>query len=604
MLLSFERGREESGVILIITCIALIVILAMSAVAVDAVNLYRHKLELQKAVDAAVLGGLGYGIQMIGDPDAPEEYAQSENMSSLIEGKAQEIFEQNLLLSNIELDAYTCPDDKCFTYTPSLKMLSASAQLDVDLLLVDAVPWEAIGGTPFKRVALVAAASTATRGSANMALFFDVSGSMRCPAGNKDCNCNNKRRGCEIQAATSGTKLKIDTLIDAVQVFASYYDEGDRVSIVPFSMRGLAVPQGDNFNELMKKAAQGNTSVIKCLLSGFASADCGMNIVDLASDSNLCDALQEGFYDMSTKEGFSDGKEEVAAVVFVDGAPTAATLCLGSPTPQLPVSVFKNDQWCDKSYISFTTRWQSTLPEPGKPLVGYYHYGPSLLVRTQSLGFHWPFALPPDPDPSVPEGKHVPTCHSYVYNGAISQTYPPAEPKQYYKIYQGCVQNLGFKIPGDPAPATVYAQNLLMTQENSETTSNWQKLYYLCPLMMADVMRKHKWSFFVVGVGYQDAYDPAKQIVDPFQDPLNNYYRKDVFNARLANDYHYAEKYSHPQNWNYNTVTGQNDASFGYDQWTNAANRQKGEYYASPNELQLPAVYRTIGKKIALRLIQ
>lgn len=573
---------------MIITMVAFIGLMAMAALAIDAGNLYRHRIELQKAADAAVLAGIGYTVQIIGDEDpaVPEQNQNDAGYKAYVEDRAEEIFAQNLSL--IGITNWSCPDDgQCFTYNADAKTMSAKVQIDVDLLLMDAVPWELFGGSSFSSVGVVAASASATRSRANLALILDVSGSMRCPAGDKDCSCRDAPTGCLQLAQQGGVKLKIDTLVEAIQEFAKFYDDDDRISIVPFSMRGLPIPQDSNLKELMT-AAVTSEGPVNCLLSGLTvGSSCDSKWVDMVSDSNLCDGLMETFYNMQHKVGFRDGKEEVSAVLFLDGAPTAATLCLGNPTANLPVNQPKSEWGCDYSYINYMIRWQANQ--------GSYYFGPSLLVKSQSLQFHWPVAAPPMPVAGNP-GVHVPVCHSYLVNGTPSEEYAPSYANDYYKVYDGCVTNLGFKVPGDDS-SRVYAANLTYDASNSATSNNWAKIYYLCPLITADVMRKHKWTFFVVGVGYQESASPT----DAYQDMMNNYYRKDVFNTRLANDYRFATQANYPENWN--TADENSGYYYKYDQWKNAASRQKGEYYPAPDTAQLKNIYRIIAKRIALRLV-
>jgi Flp pilus assembly protein TadG len=67
----FNRGascsEHDKGVVLIIMSIAIVVLLALAGLAIDAGNLYAHSISFQKAADAAVLAGMGYSIQLSED---------------------------------------------------------------------------------------------------------------------------------------------------------------------------------------------------------------------------------------------------------------------------------------------------------------------------------------------------------------------------------------------------------------------------------------------------------------------------------------------------------------------------------------------------------
>jgi hypothetical protein len=512
--------------------------------------------------------------------------------------------------------SYICPNGSCFTFNSATRELSANVREDVDLLLMDAVPFELIGLSRVAETAQVSAVAAATRSTANISLVFDVSGSMGCPANEPNCNCKKTVAGCY----TPGYEVKIDTLVKAVEVFVNYFDEGDNLQITPFSMVGYPIPAGPGDLTILKQVIQ-NTAikdlVIRCILGGNSISYCAANFntgTTPSSMTNLCDGLMDTYAQQKaaqTASGTRSIKYETAYVTFIDGAPTAATVLWAYPTSTLPVNIPPDKDLSGSiyGYLNFRTHWEpppsSSVPE---------HDGPSLLIKPQSVHINWPVPLPPDPDagrvsdPSK-RGTHVPVCHQYPdakYPSLKSEQYPPWKPEEYYKVFKGCLDHspssgslpsLGFKLPDGTG---IYAANL--TGGSSTVAPDIDKIYYLCPLAMADVMRRHKGTFYVVGVG-----SPAAVANDSYQDPTQWFLRKDVFGAKLANDKAYSvegrialNQLPHPENWN----PGSTGDVMSYSNWEAQDSPRFGHYFASPTMEQLHDVYRSVAKQIVMRLIQ
>lgn len=625
----------EHGAIMVFMVFATVVLLAMAGLAIDGGNLYRARLGIQKAADAAVLAGVGYTIQL---SKQELEDAQNDlglpNLKSLIEKRAEQVFTQNLRMAGLTAQRCTGSSgpEPYFVYNPANRRLDANVCADVDFLLMDLVPFHLIGAGSAGNFVQMKALSQARRHPANVSLVLDVSGSMGCPPEDALCRCKMSL----LMDCDDGTNpMKLDTLVEAVGVFLEYFDERDRIGLVPFSMRAQPAPK-DEIEDLIAQDPIDDES-IKCLLLGQPIANCNTDALRVGSNSNVCDGFIEAYEDMQQRienerpPGDPIIDEEVAYVYFSDGAPSAGRF-LWAGTDSLP----ENDpeaygslgDEAIRDYIHFSIAWRAPLgdtfvklccPEVD-PDVPYYepcipqgvctddgdcpadhvcasitaYSGPSLLVKTQSLYFHWPVPSPPLPNPANP-GAHVPLCHNWILNGQPSEYYAPPWKHDFPKVFEGCLSNFGFRVPHD---SRVYASNRDITLDN---VIHWNRLYYLCAIALSDMLRRNNGTVYVVGTGVE------RQIMqdDPFQSEANVFHRKDVFLTRVANDYRTAitnqiaqGELPHPENWEPDSELPT------YEDWKRKPSPRQGEYLRGPDSSELRSLAQTVAKRIALRLIK
>jgi hypothetical protein len=532
------------GVVLPLFALVLVALLMLAGLGIDAGNLYRRRIALQKAADAAVIGGLGYTISA--KSTELEKIATDsgfDGIKGLIEKRADEIFQENLRMSGL-VDAggialNRCPNNSCFTYNPNTKVLQVAFDADVDLLLMNHLP------VPMADKVNMPVRATARRAPMNLSLVFDVSGSMGCPDDDPACNCKDQLHGfgCE---SLGKTQRKIDTLVKAVQEFIFFFDSNDILSIVPFSMRGDVVPT-ESLEEVVQQQMV-DDDIIRCLLVGIPLSSCAMlsEGATVGSNTNVCDALVLAFEDLkgkidSKREQEPAWPEDRSYLVFTDGPPTAGRFMLTNPTNQLPVNNASKDPRGNVAgvpphdYIHYSIYWAKA---PGSSYES--KRGPSLLVKTQALHLHWAYPNPPAPDLNNP-GSYVPVCHEWTdEQGQVQEEYAPFQVTDFHKVFSGCINDFSFRMPHDD---TVYSQRLSL----SHTPQVWERLYYQCAVAMSDVLRRHHGTVYTVGVG---TAAPLKS--DPYQyqgtESPNSFYvnnkdvnlRIDVFLARLANDYKFA----------------------------------------------------------------
>ncbi|MFN8390168.1 MAG: VWA domain-containing protein [Bdellovibrionota bacterium] len=586
------RGDHERGIVIVLVAISIIALFALTGLAVDAANLYRSRLLLQKAADAAVLGGISYPVQRgtsgmnddalaAGLPgDDPETYRK------LVERRAQEILEDNLRLAHIAHAPCRTEDgfEVCASYDSSSRVIAIDLTASVSLYLMQLVPFQMLRLQQFTPQLDLKATAQASRPPAHIALVLDVSGSMGCPSGSSDCSCMQTQAGCAV-------RVKIADLVDGVHAFFDYFDiHNDKFGIIPFNTRASPIPGG--FDNLPANVPLTDATV-QCILAGQQPVQTCIDFPPLlrpAGNTNIADALMEAYEEMTVRMPARLGTttpQEISYLLFTDGAPDAGRFLFANPTTAMPVSNAEGLGSYD--YIHYTVRWQ--------PDVGSWYSGPSLLVKTTAGLYGNSSPTPPAPDPSAP-GLYVPQCHQFIdsASGLPQEVWPPSASADFCKVFDGCLgpvagpSNLGFLLPGQGTPIAtdvVCNGSSVLSRENS-----WRQQYYNIPVAMSDLMRQDRGTFFVIGLGQQ-----ATGGVPPYLDLSNSELRNDYFLRRIANDFMHAV---------YQAATPDPELSFaGYQSYLalqSSPNPREGEYIATPNSSELRDVFRVMARRIALRL--
>ncbi|MFN8392214.1 MAG: Tad domain-containing protein [Bdellovibrionota bacterium] len=591
------RRREDAGIILPISAIAIMVLLMFAGLAVDAAHLYRARLSLQKAADSAALAGIGYTIErgrngLLADATAAGLNPTTDPnwMKKLVETRADEVLRENLRVShNIVPETCTNADGEpfCSWYDATTKQLRVNVDANIHFLLMHLLPYSALGLSGFGSQIELHADAQAERPVANVGLLLDMSGSMGCPADpNVSCDC----RAAGSPAPCSGT-LKIDLLVDAMVSFANFFDLAhDRLGLIPFNMRAERIPGGLRLlaDELIDRTK------VNCVLSGRGLNSCGVEVTaQPRSNTNICDALIEGFEEMRSL-GASQ-QEDVSYLLFSEGAPSACRF-LFNDAPNLPENDPEGFGSGTKDYIHYAVSW---LPTGG----GAPRLGPSLLVKTQAMSFQYPSPLPPAPDIDAP-GLNVPMCHTYLdSNGQPEEIYSPSESEKYCNVFNGCLSNsasspspLTFHIPWKPdsyGSDTVCSNASVVDREQS-----WRKQYYNASIVLADYIRSQRSTFFVVGLG-----KPNVGNADPYQNIDDTMYRKDVFLTRLANDYMHAVT-QRAASGEPPLPEFQFSGYQTYADWNSKSVSRQGLYLATPSASDLDHLFVLMAKRILLRLIK
>ncbi len=594
-------SRDESGAVLILMIFGSIVLLALAGLAIDAGAAYRAQLRTQRATDAAALSGIGYSIQRGQDGMEADLIAQGDDPADpearriLIQTKADETLRANLAIDDLE--PQPCQNSRgesfCSEYDNATRRITVSAEVDVDLLLLDVVPFGLLGLPNVPSTLEVAAVADTERAKANLGLVIDLSGSMSCPADpSQDCSCRYPESGGA--CGSDGSQLRVDKLVDALMVFVTQFDTTvDEISAVPFNMRGFTLPGG--LNDIPQLLLLDNPEAMTCLLTGQDILDCGLAPTDMpGSVTNLCDGLIQSYEDMLFRDIVT--KEEISYIVFTDGAPTAGRFLFNS-APSLPANdpYGYSDGTPVNDYIHYTVEWTESDGSGG---IDRFN-GPSLLVKTQSLEFHHLSPNPPAPDPSLP-GRHVPLCHSYEYAGSPSEEFSPSASEDFCKVFDGCLgpasgpSSLEFSLPH--AGGSYSASALCNGADVESRETSWKKLYFDCAVAMSDFMRENRGTFYVVGLGMEDT-----DYSSPYQNLNETTLRKDVLNARIANAPEFAI--------GRRVAAGESELpEFTYDGYktyselNSNASPRTGVYLPTPEPNELRDMFRTVAKRIQLRL--
>ncbi len=548
--------HEEDGVIIIMTVFLIVALLALGGLAVDSGNLYQRKLQLQKAVDAGALAGIG-NLIIEGRDEIEKKFATDETLKDYVEAQGKSVARENLRIAGVPLEKI-----KSLTaeYRAGDNALQVSASLEVDLLLMDRVPFQIFYVEKVKGEVLLDATATSQRSRANVSLIVDTSNSMNCPT-EGSCECLSPAG-----LGLCGGKRRIDQLKEALRIFAEQFDPTrDRINFVPFNIAA--------------KLALGVQAS-----GGFSLDNLKNEIGKLAPKSltNICDGLMRGYADL--KQAAVIDQEEVAYVLFSDGAPTAGRFLLSAPG-----SVPANDpqKVGAYDYLHYGVRWVQGVTQS---------VGPSPLVKTGKLPF--------DHNSPVPPVAGVPACSAKT---------GPSDPAQYREVFTSCnVPNLGFHMPNEPA--TAYASNYdgvydglgVYIGSGKPYDLFWREQYFNCAIQLSDHFRSHLGIVFGIGLGDSVAAGEEEKAAgaDPYQDVGDErILRKDVFMARVANDYLEGVRYPFER-------FGAAYPEFTYTNYKPYAalhsqgDPREGRYYPTPRAEDLEKIFRDVARRIQLRLIQ
>ena len=560
--ISTPRCSDQSGVILVMMALVIVGLLSFAGLAVDVGNLYRAQHNLQKAADAGALAAIGYSIQ-VGRTQFDNEVVASYGVGGeeqFLEEKAREVILANLANAGF-------PDDSRHpvTITPRYRVspsanvawdFQVSVSRDIDYLLMDLVPLSLFGVSNTATSKVLDAQATSARRVANIVLMLDFSDSMACPA-TGSCICQTPSR-----TGPCASPTKLDGLLDGVKQFLQNFDiVNDRIVIVPFNITSQAYTLPGLASNLGMSGSN-----IDQVIDGLKTNP------GVSSNTNICDAMMRAHQAIDTLAP----NQETAYVLFSDGAPTAGRFLFANPTALLPV--WNPDNFGDYDYTHYSIEW--TDASGHRP-------GPSVLTQTNLLQMgHVGNIIPASATGAVVPGCGAPTA---------PPVYQPSDlPIVADQVFDGCLNDLAFHLPQSPTPS--YGAG---GQSDDPNFVDWRKQYYNCAVQMSDYLRSERGTIHVIGLG-----DPTAFGSDPYQDIDDISSRKDVFLARIANDYlnavirpqNAAPPWRHPE-FNYTNYID-------YDNWNGKASPRQGTYLATPNPSEVKRLFQKIAKKIQLSLVQ
>ncbi len=577
--------REERGAVYIFFIFALAGLMAVAGLVMDAANLYRAQLQLQKSVDAAVLAGIGASIL------EHQQFAAAGSEKTAVEQRARDVLNENLAISGLSLK--TAAGNPQITFDVNTETLSVQGISTINYLLMDAVPFFILGLANTGFSGDISARASARRVEANVSLVLDVSDSMECPgAGACTCKTDQRTNTCAQDAAAASVNQRITDLQNAVGAFVNEFDEQrDRISLIPFNIVAQTrVPMRD------KKDA--NTA----LRRGFVSSDFTdvLPLLAVTSNTNHCDALFRAYEDARAAHIIDNtdpaDDEEIAYLFFTDGAPTAARLLLGSPESTLAQNVTSLGNY---DYLHFT------ISHVGRDALGNVQRFdlPSRLIPWSSMIGIGASAS------TLNNSAGAAVCN--IYGDAATDAYLapvtfPPDLSDFTDMLSQCITDFGFHMPRKVLPE--YGTNY--GPGKAKPFSSWREQYYNCAVQASDFVREHRGTVYVVGLGPQA---PAATSADPYQDVNDALSRKDNLLVRMARDKETraANESSFP-----NFLFGEKPSagtpppfpvaeSAKWDSFAAQKNNARyGRYSHATNSSELTRFFLYMAAKIKLRLIQ
>ena len=557
---------NSSGAVLVYATFSILALMTVLGLAIDAANLVRVRQQLQKAADAGVLAAFAYRIEVGRDAVADQQALYADGLAGLLHEKARQTVLLNLGLSGL-------PSTSDTPVTTSLKYrrdpsgqsteISLSLARHTHYLFMNVLPLELLGVASSPDGQIVAVTATARKKRSNVAILFDLSHSMGCPVSGS-CEC--------LQNGGCGGRKRIDDLIDGMKAFVEEFDlDEDIITFVPFGTAATAFSRSD-----LGLDSRLSVEAVDATIAAF-KRDPGPQ-----GNTNLCDALMRG-WDVMRREA---SEQEIAYVVFSDGAPTAGRFLFTAPRelpPWNPSDLGAYD------YSHFAVFWQDAA---GGSLAG-----PSVLYQTGlvELGYSEPQLPANSASPQAAAGAARAACSAQA-----SAPYPPAVqfpedmPVAAAHVFGKCLGDLGFHQPGKPD--RVFAAG---RRRDDAGFGDWQKQYYNCAVVQSDLMREQRGTFYVIGHG-----EAAPSSSDPYQNVSDSRSRKDVFLSRLADDYWYATAHA-PDSQSVPEFDFTGYQSF--QSLSSGSNPRPGKYYPlSPQDDpadRLKKVFKQIAHEINLSLV-
>ncbi|MCB0323593.1 MAG: VWA domain-containing protein [Bdellovibrionales bacterium] len=574
---------DDRGAVLIIALFILFALLAASGLAIDAGNLYRARLRMQKAADVAALSGIGITIHR---SELLRGFDESQVRQFVVD-RARQIVIENLSNNAIAVDPVRDITADYYEVDQTqdgekLYRLNVQVTADIPHLFIHLVPFDVFGmgnAVSSTRMGATAVQATSERSAGTVSLILDVSNSMACPSqGACDCLSPRRRGSCEEEAAELGVRTKVDLLKESVMTFVDQFDSNiDRISIVPFN---IAASLDDDYGAggqavLYRPRNQRNVPASY----GFDRANFEQALANFspASNTNICDGLLRAYEEAArvqlTRPDAPALNSEVSYVVFSDGAPTAGRLLLAE-NQNLPINRNANAPMADFDYQSYTVQWL----DPGSGGAAPRSWAvPSPLVMSGRL--------PINRSDMVPPLGSVPDCSSP--GGALQ-----SQAETLSSLFSGCIGSLAAHRPY--APDEVYGREYGTTRDYS----HWREQYYNCAIETADFLREQRGTLFVIGLGA-----PGGIAADPYQNIGDTVLRKDVFLSRLAEDSVFAHQLpvaaggaSFPEF----TYSGYQT----YQQRHQSGQNQEGVYQPTADPEELVDVFKKMAIRILLRLVR
>jgi Flp pilus assembly protein TadG len=590
-------GGDSSGSVFVSMIFIIISLLIMAGLAIDGGRTFHAQHALQKATDAGVLAAVTYtnlkGISTV----KAEAQAAGKTLQQFLVDRAAEVVTANLDKAGfppVTRDGVQYPQVQLAAgsdFTPNgrnLFTLNVSSAYPVNYLLMHRVSNLYAHGAPSGDHILLNAVAGAIRKLANVCLMLDFSASMQCPSSTASsdpgCQCLTENR-----TGACPSPHKMDTLIEGVKTFVKRFDfNNEHIVIVPFNIAAQAYTLPDLLNLAVGQKSGYLDSDIDAALNRLKQT------YQPAADTNIIDALMRGHALVADPSSGIGPNQEVAYVLFSDGAPSAGRFYFANPKGGLAAwNPGGTDTLYDYSFHSVA--W---LDSSGARV------GPSVMYQTNRVPFGWTQANPP---PSIL--GQIAACGPQSAP-TIAASGDQTRAAAVNSVFGGCLNNLGTKVPS-AAPSDPYtavgAPTSGSPRPDDPGFNQFEKLYYIYSLAWADYLRSMQGTFYVIGLGPAcSTAAGAGGVRDFFQDMDNTHCRKDFFFRRLANDFKGAVVV--PTSLTSPAAAADPEPNFtgyqSYADWQHKSSPRTGEYYPTPTDEQLNRIFLQIAQNIATGLVK
>lgn len=598
--------KSERGVILILFLLWFVVMFVVAALAIDSGNLYRSKLQAQKAADASVLGGLSVSVF------DPSLLSNSSELISRTETRAEQIIRENLAVGGFALPTVVSeelqPKAKLGEHLSGRTQLGSTAIVKPKYFLMSSLPSSFYGDILTDEPSNIKGQATGLRDNVNIVLMVDTSSSMDCPVIG-ECICQTPSRN--ITTCDHGRILELK---NAINSFIDMFDPTkDRISLVTFASSANVIVEMNKISRGFDKTA----------------LHAAVNTLTAKGNTNLSDAMYKGYKDAAS---LIDAKEKVSYVLFSDGAPTAGRFLFTSDSintsPDGLAQTTNVNSLGDYDYQQYGIVY-------GNPSVANYYSAPGQLVRWDTLAKDYEIA-PDSVGSLVIDEQQIPACSklpntfdhlpstleaSTTFLSVLLNTSLPTQscinaslsnPKFYYHMPIA-----------DPRPDTMGVSYRYGGMDIvSAYGQQWAQLYYDLAVQTSDFLRAENGIIYAVGLGEPACISSS----DPYQDVKLSLQRKDVLLTRIANDENRAKRDPLPdETWNA-YIAGSGKCGYAssstrpsviiHPEFTNGGTinfaainsnnngKLMGEYVSTTNATNLTNLFRQIAIRIQQRMIE
>lgn len=553
---------------------AIVSLMFVSALAVDAGHLYHSRQALQKAADAGSLAALAHTIR-VGLKTLNTGLPAGKSLCDVLTERANEVAVANLsreglapdVTHPIRVNPGPCTMLQVNPDADTVLRFTVTVDRPIDFLIMNLIPFEMLGLSSQGTNKLLAASATVQRRRANIALMLDLSKSMECPA-TGPCTCLTPAR-----TGPCPRPWKVEKLLDAVTTFAKMFDyNNDNLAIVPFNIGAQDYSLEDLVNSVR---ADPRFSGILHDKGSWEDSDIDLvgaylrNNAGPSNNTNVCDGLLRAYARMQRS---AHGKE-ASYLYFGDGAPTAFRGIFSAPKPGL--DPWNPDSLGNYDYSFHSIDWYDPYS---------HRTGPSLLAKSGTYRPDFSNMSMADPPLLLPACS--PRTTPVLANNSAAVKTAAAN-----AAFGPCLNNFALSEPTDSGGARVSGGG---AKPDDLAFADFEKLEYLCAVVYSDMIRRNRGTVYTIGLGEPAASSPS----DFFQTIGDPESRKDYFMARVANDYNTAVLAgAHQPELNYTNYTP-------YADWEAASSPRQGNYLATTDIGTLTALFRKIGIKILLTLIQ